>query len=313
MVEWMSADQSMTGRTRMAGRLVLVDGHAYAYRAFHAIRSLSSPQGEPTNAIFGFIKMVERLQELWKPTHLAVVWDGGLAAERVAELPGYKAQRPPMPESLGRQIEAIMEWLKASGLRSLCSTGVEADDWIATLARQLAPEIGQVLVASSDKDFMQLVGERIGLVNPSESAARIWTADEVTAKTGVKPGQVVDWLSLVGDAVDNIAGVPGIGPKRAAELLGKFGSVDGIFEGLERVETARVREILRSSQAVVRRNQRLIGLRDAGEQVAGPDLQVGARDCGALGRLYERWGFRSLLEGLKRPEWLQGDLFGKTA
>lgn len=312
MVELMSTGQTMACRDEMAGRLVLVDGHAYAYRAFHAIRSLSSPQGEPTNAIFGFIKMVDRLQELWKPSHMAVVWDGGLAAERVAELPGYKAQRPPMPESLGRQIEAIVEWLKVSGIRSLCRVGVEADDWIGTLARKMAGQIGQVLIASSDKDFMQLVGDGIGLVNPTESAARIWTAEDVAAKTGVKPEQVVDWLSLIGDTVDNIEGVPGIGPKRAAELLGSFGSVDGIFAGLERVESARVREILRCSEPVVRRNQRLIGLRDVGENVAAAELQFGARDCGVLGGLYERWGFRSLLEGLKRPEWRQGDLFGHT-
>jgi DNA polymerase I len=313
MVELMSADQPMTRQAETEGRLVLVDGHAYAYRAFHAIRSLSSPQGEPTNAIFGFIKMVDRLLEVWKPSHLAVVWDGGLAAERVAELPGYKAQRPPMPESLGRQIEAIVEWLKASGMRSLCSAGVEADDWIATLARGLAPEIGQVLIASSDKDFMQLVGDRVGLVNPSESAARIWTAEDVAAKTGVRPEQVADWLSLIGDAVDNIEGVPGIGPKRAAELLRIFGSIDGIFEGLERVESARVRENLQGSQSVIRRNQRLIWLKDAGEHVVASELRMGARDSAALSGLYARWGFRSMLDGLKRPEWLQGDLFGQTA
>jgi DNA polymerase-1 len=309
----MSADASMAGQAENARRLVLVDGHAYAYRAFHAIRSLSSPQGEPTNAIFGFIKMVERLLELWKPSHLAVVWDGGLAAERVAELPGYKAQRPPMPETLGRQIESIEEWLKASAIRSLCQAGVEADDWIGTLARGLSVQIGQVLIASSDKDFMQLVDDRIGLVNPSESAARIWTVEDVKAKTGVRPEQVVDWLSLVGDAVDNIEGVSGIGPKRAAELLRIFGSVDGIFENLERVENARMREKLRISQSVVRRNQRLIGLKDAGEHARASELQMGVRDCAALGKLYERWGFRSLLDGLMRPEWRQGDLFGQTA
>lgn len=304
---------SMTGQTERTGRLVLVDGHAYAYRAFHAIRSLSSPQGEPTNAIFGFIKMMERLLELWKPSHLAVVWDGGLAAERVAELPGYKSQRPPMPESLGRQIGCIEEWLKASGIRSLCQTGVEADDWIGTLAERLSVEIGQVLIATSDKDFMQLVSGRIGLVNPSESTARIWSAEDVKTKTGVGPEQVVDWLSLIGDAVDNIEGVPGIGPKRAAELLGTFGSIDRIFENLERVQNARMRENLQNSQSLIRRNQRLIRLRDAGEHAAAAELKIGAKNCEALKALYERWGFRSLLAGLTQPEWQQGDLFGQNA
>lgn len=313
MVEKMSPERSMAGQSEVAGRLVVVDGHAYAYRAFHAIRSLSSPGGEPTNAIFGFIKMVERLRELWKPSHLAVVWDGGLAAERVAELPGYKAQRPPMPESLARQIEAIIGWIKPSGFHSLCREGVEADDWIATLARGLAPEIGQVLIASSDKDFMQLVSDRIGLVNPSESVARIWTAEDVVARTGVRPEQVVDWLSLTGDAVDNILGVRGIGAKRAAELLRIFGSVDGIFENLERVENTRMREVLREAQSAVRRNQRLIGLKDAGDPVDASGLRTGPRDCAALAALYECWGFRSLLEGLKKPQWRQDDLFAQVA
>lgn len=293
--------------------LLIVDGHAYAYRAFHAIRQLTSPAGAPTNAIYGFIKMLGKMRDWLRPTHLIVVWDGGLAAERTAVLPEYKAHRPPMPEQLEAQLDEIISYLQAANIASYCQEGVEADDWIAGVARQASLAGMKVVIASSDKDFMQLVNARIGLVNPSESAVRIWTVEEVVVKTGVRPEQMVDWLSLTGDAVDNINGVRGIGPKRAAELLREFGSVDGIFENLGRVDNARVREVLRDSQSVVRRNQRLIGLRDAGEHAPAASLRIGKRDCGALSALYERWGFRSLLEALKKPEWRQDDLFGQAA
>ena len=116
------------------GRLLLVDGHAYAYRAFYAIRSLTSPTGEPTNAIYGFIKMLAKMREAVEPTHLAVIWDGGLAAERKKLLPEYKAQRPSMPEDLDKQISGIQTYLDSANVPSFCQDGVEADDLIATVA-----------------------------------------------------------------------------------------------------------------------------------------------------------------------------------
>src|SRR2546425_3091632 len=119
-----------------SSRLLLVDGHASAYRAFHAIRQLSSPTGAPTNAIYGFIKMLGKMQARLAPTHLLVVWDGGLAAERTRALPEYKSQRPPMPDSLEEQIAAINRYLTAAGIANSCQEGGEADDWDASAARQ---------------------------------------------------------------------------------------------------------------------------------------------------------------------------------
>ena len=143
-------------------RLLIVDGHAYAYRAFHAIRELRAPSGEPTNAIFGFIKMLTKMRAALSPSHLIVVWDGGLSAERTAALPEYKAQRPEMPVDLGKQIDQIVAYLEAVGLTSFCRDGVEADDYIACVARRAARAGMDVVIASSDKDFMQLVSPRIG-------------------------------------------------------------------------------------------------------------------------------------------------------
>src|SRR5947208_13700305 len=138
-------------------RLLIVDGHAYAYRAFHAIRELRAPTGQPTNAIYGFIKMLAKMRATLAPTHLIVVWDGGLSAERMTALPEYKAQRPEMPAELGRQIDDIVRYLDAANIASVCQEGVEADDYIACLARRALNVDMEAVIASSDKDFMQLV------------------------------------------------------------------------------------------------------------------------------------------------------------
>jgi 5'-3' exonuclease len=138
------------------GLLLLVDGHAYAYRAFYAIRHLRSPSSAPVNAIYGFIRMLNKIRARLNPGYAAVVWDGGLAAERVEAWPSYKAQRPPMPVELEEQLDGIVEWLKAAGWKSLRADGVEADDWIAGLAREAAAADMGVVIASADKDFMQL-------------------------------------------------------------------------------------------------------------------------------------------------------------
>lgn len=305
-----SGEPSVASTTGRPHCLLLVDGHAYAYRAYHAIRSLSGPDGVPTNAIYGFVKMLAKLRQNLRPTHLAVIWDGGLAAERMVAHPAYKAQRPPMPEGLGRQLDEIDTYLCAAGIASWRRDGVEADDWIAGSARRAAVAGAQVLIASSDKDFMQLVTPHIGLINPNDKTERIWTAAEVVAKTGVRPEQIVDWLSLVGDAVDNIPGVPGVGPKTAADLMRQFGSIDELYRRLPEVKSARVKSALAAAEGDVRRNQGLISLRDD----VGTDFQLEqtapkVEDSMRLLNLFHRWGFRSLARELEisRPSF-QGTL-----
>jgi DNA polymerase-1 len=287
------------------GLLLLIDGHAYAYRAFHAIRGLTSPTGRPTNALFGFIKAVDKLCGRLHPTQVAVVWDGGLAEARTRLLPEYKAQRPAMPDALSEQLDEMVAYLGAAGLASLCEDGVEADDWIAALAEMAAPEV-EVVIASADKDFMQLVSPRVGLVNPNDKTERIWRREDVLAKSGVEPAQVVDWLSLVGDAVDNISGVPGVGTKTAADLLREFGSVDEIYARLTAIRSGRVREALSAAEPEVRRNQSLIRLRtDAGRRVPLAELEPGPADRERLRELYEGWGFRSMAVAVAEPAQVQ--------
>jgi len=281
-------------------RLLIVDGHAYAYRAFHAIRNLRSPSGRPTNAIYGFVKMLAKMRSAIGPTHLIVVWDGGLSAERVSVLPEYKAQRPGMPDDLKPQLDEIGGYLKAAGIASFCRAGVEADDYIACLARRAAETGMTVVIASSDKDFMQLVSARIGLLNPNDKSETVWTDGQVRAKSGVAPSQVLDWLSLTGDSVDNIPGVPGVGPKTAAGLLKQFGSVAQLYARLDEVKSEKLRAALRDAAGVVRRNRDLVRLRDDLPCDFSPDeLAEKPAEAGQLRELYRRWGFKGMLAALE--------------
>jgi DNA polymerase-1 len=298
-----------TNEPHSASRLLIVDGHAYAYRAFHAIRELTSPAGAPTNAIFGFIKSLAKMRATLQPTHLAVVWDGGLAEERLALLPDYKAQRPPMPAGLEAQLDGIVRYLQAAGIASHCQDGVEADDRIATLARHAVAAGCNAIVASSDKDFMQLVGPRIGLFNPNDKSETVWTGEQVRAKTGVEPEQIVDWLSLIGDSVDNIPGVPGIGPKTATALLTQFGSCDGLFARLSEVKSDRLRTSLGASAGAVRRNQQMIRLReDLPGEFNLQKLGAGEVNYPELRALYTGWGFKGLRQEVEAAQSGQREL-----
>lgn len=290
---------------------LIVDGHAYAYRAFHAIRSLLSPRGQATNAIYGFIKMLGKMRNALVPTHLCVVWDGGLSAERRVLLPGYKAQRPPMPDDLEWQIEALKGYLVAAGVSSLCHEGVEADDWIGALATCGAAEGLEVVIASSDKDFMQLVGERVRLLNPNDKREQLWGDEQVRVKTGVLPNQIVDWLSLMGDAVDNVPGVPGVGPKTATELLLQFGSVEGIYARLAELKSERLRGALQAARQDVYRNLQVIKLHETlPEPFDEADFRLGSPDTARLRNLFDDWGFKGLRKELDDAVAEQPELIG---
>ena len=289
-------------------RLLIIDGHAFAYRAFYAIRGLTSPSGQPTNAIYGFINMLAKLESQVLPTHAVVVWDGGLDVERVEELDDYKGQRDPMPDDMEVQLDEMVEYLEAEGWASVCDDGVEADDRIGQLARRAEAEGFEVAIASSDKDFLQLINDRVKMWNPADKSGVPMDAAAVVAKTGVQPSQIVDWLSLVGDAADNIPGVPGVGVKTAAALLNEFGSVDGIYGRLAEVRRDKQRESLAAAEAVVRRNQSLVALKlDLPGAPGLDDLRRGFQDTARLEKLYKTCGFNTLLKDLWEAR--QGALF----
>ena len=279
-------------------RLLIVDGHAYAYRAFYAIRHLRSPTGQAVNAVYGFLKMLEKMRAAIAPSHLMVVWDGGLSAERMAALPEYKAQRPPMPDDLRPQFDEIGSYLEAAGIAQYCGDGVEADDYIGSLAGGAAEAGWSVVIASADKDFMQLVTGRIGLLNPNDKTGTIWGREQVAAKAGVEPEQIVGWLALMGDAVDNIPGVPGVGPKTAAGLLQEFGTVENLLGHLAEVKSEKIRAAIEASAGNVRRNLELVRLQSVPCEFEPERLAARKPDAEKLRGLFRRWGFKGMLAEL---------------
>lgn len=210
-------------------------------------------------------------------------------------LPEYKAQRAEMPELMRPQLDEIVSYLEAARVASFCRDGIEADDVIACLARRAEEKDWKTVIASADKDFMQLVSRGIGLLNPHDKTEAVWTDEQVRNKTGVEPSQIVDWLSLTGDSVDNIRGVPGVGPKTAADLLKQFGSVEKLFEGLEKVKSERLRAALLNAKDTVRRNRELVRLHDVACDFSVEAMAVKGPDTARLRELYSRWGFKTLL------------------
>lgn len=294
----------------MTSHLLLVDAHHYAFRSFHAIRSLHAPDGTPTNAIFGFIKTLQKIVGILSPTHVCVVWDGGLDEQRTREWPAYKANRSETPQDLAAQIPQIVAWLDAAGWPQFVRPGTEADDWIGTLAHQASARAWAVTIASADKDFMQLVTPEVRLLNPNDKSERPWGPPEVEAKTGVPPTLVADWLALVGDSVDNIPGIPGVGPKTAADLLRRFGSAQGVLAAAPSIKAEKLRAELLGAAETLRRNAVMVRLKC--DLPGGPALdQLTPRpgDPALLRPMYQRWNFRSLLAALG-PEGpaLQGEL-----
>ncbi len=290
-----------------ADRLLIVDGHHYAYRSFYAIRAMNAPDGFPTNALYGFINALRRMRARVAPTHIAVIWDGGLDDERTEALPKYKAERDPMPDDLELQLDALDEWLEAAGLHSWCHEGVEADDAIGTLTRQAEAAGLPVVIASSDKDFFQLINPNVYLLNPNDKTDTLWQAEQVRAKTGVEPAQIIDWLSLVGDTVDGIPGVRGVGPKTATKLLLEYGTAENLYSNLNAVKPDGLQERLREAATEVQRNQELVALREIPEwKIKLEELRPGAGDYATLHAKYTRWNFRSLLQELEAGR--QGEL-----
>ena len=233
-------------------KLLLVDGHYYLYRSFYAIRGLRNSAGHPSNAIFAFAKALRKMLADVAPTHGAVLWDTGLPERRVALQPQYKQQRPEMPEDLECQEQPVIELCPLLGLRSIRVAATEADDLIAADAKA-APPGTQVVIATSDKDILQLATESVRIY--STSKADLGTAEpgathallgpeEVAAKRGVPAAAIADVLSLTGDASDNIPGVSGVGEKTAVGLIRQFGSVEELLAGLDRVPHEKLRSKL---------------------------------------------------------------------
>jgi len=282
----------------MTSRIILIDALGMIYRAFYGVTGLATSSGRPTNAVFGFIKMLSQINRFWRPTHELVVFDGGIPEARTKILPEYKAQRSPMPDQLRVQLPFVEEYLDAAMIKSVRIEGKEADDVLASTAATAETSGLETFVATSDKDLMQIVGGRIAMVVPGKIKDQVGP-EEILHKTGVKPSQIVEWLALVGDSSDNIPGVPGIGSKTAAKLLNEFGSLSEIFNHIDRIKSEKIRTTLKDSRQILLRNIQLITLeKNINLPFATEDLTLSPPDIERLRSFYESMEFHSLAEEL---------------
>lgn len=244
----------------MTDRIILIDAYAQIYRMFYGIRgNLKTKEGMPTNAIYGMARLLLQLERDFPHQYAAVAYDLGECSTRGALIDDYKATRKPMPEELRAQLPYIKRWIEAAGWPIIIEEGREADDLMAAVAVN-HPDMNSLIV-SQDKDLMQLVSDHVHqLVSGAKSTMNEMDAEAVTEKFGVRPDQVLDYLCLLGDNVDNIPGVQGIGAKTAVKLLNQFGSIEGIYARIDEVKPPRIQENLRNSKERLDLNRKLISL-----------------------------------------------------
>ena len=287
--------------------LVLVDGSSYLYRAFHAMPDLRAVPGDPTSpatgAIRGMINMLQALKREVPAGYAACVFDASGPTFRDALYPEYKAQRAPMPDDLRAQIEPIHEVVRLLGWPVVCVPGVEADDVIGTLASCAARQGFEVIVSSGDKDLSQLVNERITIIDTMSGKRR--DVAGVTSEFGVPPSLMVDYQTLVGDAVDNVPGVPKVGPKTAAKWLNEYGSLDALIARADEIKGV-AGQNLRGALDWLPKGRELVTIKtdcDLIGHVEGlpaiDSIAVGPEETGALRDFYEKYGFKGLARALE--------------
>jgi DNA polymerase-1 len=274
--------------------LFLIDGNSQMYRAYHAIRGLTGPDGKSTNAVFGFVTMLRKLLADHRPTHVAAAFDLAGPTFRDALADDYKANRAPMPPDLVEQVDLVHRACAALGVPVLTHEGVEADDVIGTLAKRAEAAGFDVAIVTGDKDLLQLVGGSVRVFNPRDEGTW-YDAAGVVEKFGVPPERVIDVLALTGDSVDNVKGVPGIGDKGARELIGEFGSLDALLEGAGRVTQKRYREALLAHAGEALKSRELVTIRTSVPVAVEFDaLAYTGADRERCYELFSSLGFRSL-------------------
>jgi len=273
----------------------LVDGNSYFYRAFHAIKNLTNAEGFPTNAIYGFTTMLLKILKDRKPEAIAIALDSKELTERHHLYEQYKAQRPQMPDSLMVQIPRIKEVIEAFRIPMFQMPGYEADDIIATIACQCAEQNAHVFILTADKDMMQVVSERIKIYDPVKDT--IIDESYVIERFGVPPDRVPEVMALMGDAVDNIPGVKGIGEKTAKALITKAGSLDKLLEKPEQFAAPRIAALIRAQKDAVQLSRQLATINRTVPVTCDFDLlRVREPDWPRLFDLFVEFGFKSLLK-----------------
>ncbi|GLQ32970.1 DNA polymerase I [Litoribrevibacter albus] len=276
--------------------LILVDGSSYLFRAFHGLPPLTNKEGHPTGAIKGVISMLRRMMADFPDSHMAVIFDAKGKTFRNDMYEEYKANRPPMPDDLRVQIQPIHEMIRAMGIPLLVVEGVEADDVIGTLCHQATEQGVDTIVSTGDKDMAQLVSEHVSLVNTMTNTTM--NREGVIEKFGLAPEQIIDYLALMGDKVDNIPGVPGCGPKTAVKWLAEYQTLENLTENAEQIK-GKIGEKLRANLEQLPLSKALATIKCDVELEQGPkELVLGEVDDAALLGFFNTFGFKSWAEEL---------------
>lgn len=287
----------------MTSPFILVDGSSYFFRAFHALPPLTNSKGKPTGAIYGVANMIKRLIKDYKPQQLAVVFDAKGKTFRDDWYPEYKAHRAPMPDDLSCQFEPLLTLLKAMGLPLLIVDGVEADDVIGTLAVLASAQGRQVLISTGDKDMAQLVNPQVTLINTMSN--QLLDSQGVYQKFGVKPDQIIDYLTLIGDSVDNIRGVSKCGPKTAAKWLEQYQTLDNLVANAHAI-SGKIGENLREALQDLPLSKRLVTIKtDVELPMTVEELVIQAAEQQQLIDLVREFEFKGWLKELlsaKEPQ-----------
>src|SRR3954471_9131085 len=240
--------------------LILIDGSGFIFRAFHALPPMTRPDGTPVNAVFGFTNMLAKLLKEHVGTHIAVIFDAGRVTFRNRLYESYKAQRPPPPEELIPQFPLVREATDAFGVPAVELADWEADDLIAAYAHAAAEAGGQVTIVSSDKDLMQLIRPGVEMLDPIKQ--KPIGPVEVMEKFGVTPDKMIEVQALIGDAIDNVPGVPGIGPKGAAQLINEYGDLEAVLKAAAGMKPSKRRDMLIEHAEKARISRELVRLRE---------------------------------------------------
>ncbi|MDD5477197.1 MAG: DNA polymerase I [Candidatus Omnitrophica bacterium] len=283
--------------------LFLIDATAFCYRAFYALSGLSTSSGQQTNAIYGFLNILNKILKEQKPDYLVCCFDVSRDTFRLAKFAQYKMQRRPMPDGLASQIPIIKEIVAAYGIPIFEKKGFEADDIIAQLARSAAAKKIAVTIVSSDKDILQLVGKRISVFSPYKDSGVLYDPVKVKERFGVAPEKISDIIALMGDDADNIPGVPGIGEVTAKKLILEFGSLDKLLKNISKVEPEKIREALAGHIERIKLNKELISLnQEVAMKLDLKKAKIGQPNYAELSRIFKKLEFKKLLGELPDTE-----------
>jgi DNA polymerase-1 len=292
-------------------RLLLLDGNALLHRAYHALPPLTTASGQPGGAIYGFISMLIKLQTDFQPIGFAVAFDRPEPTFRNEMFKDYQAQRPQMEDALISQIKTVHDAMTSFGISVFEMAGYEADDMIGTIVKKIENRkqktgIEQIIIVTGDRDILQLVeDEKVLVYMPVKglSEAKLYGEKEVVERLGISPSKIVDWKALCGDSSDNYPGVPGIGPKTAADLVNTYVSVDRLYDSLDTADISlRVKEKLITGRESAMISKSLARIRtDAPIEINETGLRVSSFDTPAVHAILGELGFPSLLKRIKEP------------